>query len=37
MRVELLRRNTGMQVVEAGEAMRLQLDVVYVISPPTVT
>jgi len=33
MLVELLRRNTAMQVVEAAEAMRLEPDVVYVIPP----
>ena len=33
MLVELLRRNTAMQVVEVAEAMRLEPDVVYVIPP----
>jgi two-component system CheB/CheR fusion protein len=33
MLVELLRRNTVMQVVEAAEAMLLEPDVVYVIPP----
>ncbi len=33
MLVELLRRNTAMQVVEVADAMRLEPDVVYVIPP----
>ena len=33
MLVELLRRNTAMQVFEAAEAMRLEPNVVYVIPP----
>jgi two-component system CheB/CheR fusion protein len=33
MLVELLQRNTAMQVVEVAEAMRLEPDIVYVIPP----